>query len=348
MTFCSDNSFLEDFFEALMEIMAKAKTIAIVVLVLLAVFAAVIMAWWEIKRYRKSVQKSQRFLNREPMDVSYIASRPLSASTGIWLANKLSDDPRRQMLIRWAVAYATTYTALFVLSLAIAGAFSCLCEFIVMRAIEKEAPALATEVGNYVGDVVTEMEQASTQWSNASNSKILGLQNDINVDVLSYVVNATSAVNSTLYKLNDEVNSTLTDIFGNTRLEQFFFNIYSCILGDKLEQLDKGINWVHDNAQVAFPLFPSDIFSMGNDNSTISRLLTNSTTTTSDEITVAVDKVISALWTNIVQEGLISLALFLVYIAYVFFGVSQAALRMCFPDKYGTFAGDKSLGRIGM
>lgn len=348
LTFCSDNSFIEDFFQTLMEIAANAKVVAIVVLVILSVLAMVAMAWWEIKRYRRAVQKCQRFANRVPMDISYIASRPLTASTGLWLSERFIRDPRRQMLIRWVIAYATTYTALFVLSLALAGGLSSLCQFLIMRAVQKEAPILATEVGTYVGDVVAELEQASTQWANASNTKILALQDDINKNVLSYVLTATSAVNATLYRLNDEVNATLVEIFGNTQLEKFFNNIYGCILGSKITEVDEGINWLHNHSQVSFPLFPADVFTLGDNDSTMSHLLSNSTTTTADEITAAVDKVVDALWDNIVQESLIALVLLLVYIAYVLFGVAQAAMRVCCRDKHGAFTGDKTFGRLGM
>lgn len=349
LTFCTDNSFLEEFFRTLAEIAAKAKIVAIVSLVLLAVASAVAMAWWEVKRYNKAVRKCQVFVNREPMDISYIASRPLTASTGLWLSEKLTRDPRRQMLIRWVIAYATTYTALFILSLAIAGGLSSLCQFLIMRTVQKEAPVLITEVGNYVGDVVAELEQASTQWANVSNTKIIALQDDINDDVLSYVLKATSAVNATVFKLNGEVNTTLISIFGNTpQLEKFFFNIYNCMLGDKLAELDKGVNWVHNHAQVSLPLFPVDVFSFGDNDSTVSHLLTNSTTTKADDITAAVGKVVDRLWANMVQESVISLVLLLVYVGYVFFGVAQAALRLCFQDRYGTMAGDRIFGRLGL
>lgn len=361
LTFCADNSSLVDTFQTFADIAAKAKAIAIASLVILAILAAAAMAWWEIKRYQKAVHKCQRLAEgRGPMEISYLLSRPLTASTGLWVAEKLPTgrDPgrqrRRQTLIRWVLAYATTHTTLLVLSLALAGGVSCLCQFLLVRAVQKEAAAatLATEasLGIYVGDVRAELARASTQWANASNAEIVALQEDINEDVLSYVLKATSAVNATLFKLNQEVNTTLVGVFGDTPLEKFFDNIYDCILGDKLAEMDKGINWVHDHAQVSFPLFPTDVFALGDDNnSAISRLLTNSTTTTiADEITAAVNKVVNTLWSNIVQEGLISLVLLFVYLTYVSFGVAQAALRICFRDEYGTLAGDRTFGRLGM
>lgn len=349
LTLCTDKNFLEEFFRALAEIAAKAKIVALVSLILLAMASALAMAWWEIKRYNKAVRKCQVLANREPMDVSYVASRPLTASTGLWLSNKVTNDPRRQMLIRWAIAYATTYTALLLLSLAVAGALSSLCQFLIMRAIQKEAPILTTEVGNYVGSVVAELGQASTQWAGVGNTRIVALQDDINDDVLSYVLKATSAVSATLVKLNGEVNTTLMRIFGETpQLEKFFYNVYSCVLGNKLAELDQGVNWVHEHARVSLPLFPADVFSLGDNESTVSHLMTSSTATTADDMTAAVGKVVETLRTNMVQEAVIALVLALVYAAYVLFGVAQAALRLCCRDQYGTMAGDRTFGRVGL
>lgn len=349
LTFCTDNDFLEDFFRNLSEIAAKAKSIAIASLVLLAIVAIAVMGWWEIQRYRKAVQKCQMLANREPMDASYMASRPLTAGAGLWLSGKLTRNQRRQTVIRWVIAYATTYTALFVLSLAIAGGISSLGQFLVMRAVQKETPALASEVSSYVGDVVAELEQASMQWANASNTKMLAVQDEIDKDLRLHVVQATNAVNATLLKLNREVNATLMEMFGNTTLEAFLHDIYNCILGDKLAEVGHGIDWVHAHAQISVPLLPAQVFSFGENNAAVSSVLTSPTAaTTVDGVTSAVDKVVDKLWAGVVQESVLALVLLVAYVLYACFGVVQAALQVCFGGRYGTVAGDATFGRVGL
>ncbi|KUI61785.1 Plasma membrane fusion protein PRM1 [Cytospora mali] len=347
LSFCSNNSTLDHFFEVLFKICASAKTVVIVVLVLLAIIAAAFMAWWEIKRFNRQLVKSQILSNREPMDIAYIAGRPLTAGAGIWISEKLSRDPKRQVLIRWVVAYATTYTALFVLSLAIAGAFSCFCQWVILRAIQKEAPALAAEVGDFASEVVVSLEQASTQWANDSNSLILGLQNDINDDVFKYVRNATTAVNDTINTFDEYMQKGLDTVFGGVpQLEKFMSSVIACLITDKLDKVQEGLDWVTENAQVTLPLFSADIFSVGandsiNGDSDLTSFLSTPSSATTDEITEAVDKVIEMLRNNIIQEALISLVLFLVYIAYVFFAVAQAAIRCCLPDRVDDVGGQR-------
>lgn len=344
LSFCSNNSTLENFFEVLFKIAANAKIIIIAVLIILAIGAAAFMAYWEIKRFHRQLEKSRVLTNREPMDTAYMVGRPLTAGVGIWVSEKLSRDPKRQVLIRWVVAYATTYTALFVLSLAIAGAFSCLCQWVILRAIQKEAPALTAEVGDFASDVVVSLEQASASWANDSNSLILSLQNDINDDVFGWVKNATTAVNSTINTFDKYVQEGLDKVFGGVpQLDKFMSSIVACLITDKLDKVQEGLTWVNENAAVTLPLFNADIFSVGandsiNGDSDLKSFLATPSSTTTDEITDAINNVAEMLRNNIIQEALITLVLFLVYIAYVFFAVAQAAIRCCLserPDEVG-------------
>lgn len=339
LSFCS-NSALENFFEILFKIAANAKIIGIVALIALAVLACAVMAWWEIKRFNRQLHKSQTLSDHEPMDIVYIAGRPLTAGAGVWLSDKLSRDRKRQFLFRWVIAYATTYPALFVLALAVAGAFSCLCQWAIMRAIQQEVPALAATVGDFAGDVVTSLEQASNKWANDSNGVILEFQGDINDKMFGHVRNATHATNDTIGKFDEAMHEGLNKAFGGVPpLEKFLSDIIDCLIGDKLDSVQQGLTWVNEKARVTLPLFPVDVFSVGvNDsnssNSNAPTFLSTPSSSVTDEILDAVDSVVDMLWSSIIQEVVISLILFLLYLAYVFFAVAQAAVRIAMGDRY--------------
>ncbi|PHH84056.1 hypothetical protein CDD83_2561 [Cordyceps sp. RAO-2017] len=198
LTFCSDNDKLEGFFGNLFELVRKARTIFIVLLSILAAVAMAPMAWLEMRRWRRQ-QKHAGLIAKnqfDPMDVVYIASRPVTARCGIKASSRLKG--RQQVLVRWCVAYATSAPAIFVLSLAVAGFFSCSCQLIILKAIEKEVPALAGQVGDFAGDVVKALENVSDEWAADANGVVKGLNDDINRDVLLYITNATDAVNDTI------------------------------------------------------------------------------------------------------------------------------------------------------
>ncbi|KAH6621665.1 plasma membrane fusion protein PRM1 [Chaetomium sp. MPI-SDFR-AT-0129] len=347
LSFCSNNSFLNDFFETLFNIVQTAKIAFAVVIPILAVLAMVVMGFLEIRRFRREKQRAREFTERgfDTLDVVYLSSRPYTGGFGLWLSAKFKAF-KNQLLVRWTIAYGTSLPALFVLSLAMAGLFSCLCQFIILRSIQKEAPALANQVGDFAGDVVGTLKKVSTDWSDDANGVIIKLQDDINDDVFGWVSNATTAVNNTLTTFDDEIDKAITAVFKDTILLNTARNLVGCIITRKVETVQKGLTWVHDNAHVTLPLFSNDIFSQGanasvtGDNDLTSFLASPSTVTT-DEITSAVNDVITKLEHSIVQEALISTALLLVYALIVMSGATSALIAAAKTEKTRAEGGER-------
>ncbi|KAL2117346.1 hypothetical protein VTJ04DRAFT_9514 [Mycothermus thermophilus] len=349
LSFCSDNTFLNDFFETLYGIVAAAKIAFCVIIPILAVVAIIVMGYLEVRRWRREKQRARDLMDNgyDSMDVVYLASRPMTSGAGLWLASKLGiRDMRKTILFRWAVAYGTSLPALFVLSLALAGLFSCLCQVIILRSIQKEAPALAGQVGNFAGDVVETLKDASTSWSDDANGVLLQVQDDINNDLFGWVRNATSAVNNTLTTFDNEIEKALKDVFDNTLLGPTVRGLVGCLITRKIDAVQKGLTWVHEHAQVTLPLFPDDVFSRGanesvNGDSDLTSFLATPATVTTDEITASVDRVVAALERGIVQEALISTALLLVYIIVVLIGVVRALLALAQGGKTRAEGGEQ-------
>ncbi|QUC16209.1 uncharacterized protein UV8b_00450 [Ustilaginoidea virens] len=343
LTFCSDNDKLSSFFDKIFELIHKARVAFIVILSLLAIAAIAPMAWMEIRRWRRQ-EKHAKLIEKnqyDPMDVIYIASRPLTATSGIKVASKLTG--RRQILMRWCVAYATSAPAIFVLSLAMAGFFSCFCQFVILKAVQKEVPALANEVGDFAGEVVAKLEHISDKWAADANGVIKGLNDDVNKDVLEYVANATGAVNSTINTFVDAMQTGLETVFNGTILLDPIKAVLHCVIGIKIESVQKGLTWVHDHAHVEFPLFSNDTFSIGaqksiSGDSGLSTFLASPSSVTTDEVTGAVDRVTNWLRRNLVQEALISTGILLVYVIVVLIGLSRTLVGMAMPDHSQTDA----------
>ncbi|KAL2141964.1 hypothetical protein VTI28DRAFT_1746 [Corynascus sepedonium] len=361
LSFCSNNSFLNDFFETLFNIVSTAKIAFAVVIPILAVLAMLVMGYIEVRRWRKEKERSREFTERgyDAMDVVYLSSRPATAGFGLWLSSKFK-NLKKQLLVRWTIAYGTSLPALFVLSLALAGLFSCLCQFIILRSIQKEAPALADQVGDFAGDVVQTLHDVSTDWSDDANGVIIKLQDDINDDVFGWVTNATKAVNNTLNTFDEEIDKAITSVFKDTILLNTARNLVGCLITRKIETVEKGLTWVHDHAHVTLPLFADNIFSQGanssiNGDSKLTSFLASPSTVTTDEITSAVDKVITKLQNGIIQEALISTALLLVYVIIVISGAARALVASAQKDKtraeggeqYGIKAPGDSSGSTG-
>lgn len=338
ITFCSDNDTLNDFFKDLYKLIEKARVIFIVILSLLAVGVMVPMAWFEIKRWRRH-HKHARLIepnHYDSMDVVYIASRPTTANMGIRLSSRFSG--KRQILTRWCIAYATSTPAIFVLSLALAGFFSCLCQVILLQAVQNEVPALSKQVGEFADDIVDSLNSVSGRWAGDANGVITNLNDDINDDVLGYVQNATDSVNDTITTFMDHMNDGLETVFNDTILIDPIKAVVRCTIGIKIESVQKGLTWVHDHAKVTLPLFANDTFSLGakdslDGDSDLNTFLASPSSVTTDEVSGAVKKVVDWLHDNIILEALISTGILLVYVIVVLMGVTRTLAAMATPDK---------------
>lgn len=338
LTFCSENTALNDFFNNLFELIHKARTIFIAVLIILALAAIVPMAWLEIRRWRRQQQHARLIAQNsyDPMDIVYIASRPMTATAGIKIASYFKG--KRQILVRWLIAYATSVPALFILSLAIAGFFSCFCQWLLLKAIRDQVPALAGQVGAFADDVVENLESVSAEWAHDANGVITNFNSEINNDVLGYVTNATDAVNDTLNTFLDTMNDGLNTVFKGTILLDPIKTVLHCVIGIKIESVQKGLTWVHDHAQVNFPLFENNTFSEGakdsvEGDSELNTFLASPSSATTDEVTGAVKAVTDWLHGKLIQDALISTGILLVYVLVVLIGTVWTLVGMVSPDK---------------
>ncbi|KAJ9394869.1 hypothetical protein DTO282F9_8173 [Paecilomyces variotii] len=332
LSFCNDNDGINSFFNGVADLVNLARKIFIAVLVIAAVLACIPMAWREIRRWRSMKDRSQlvRRDAHDPMDVVYIVSRPYTSTAGIKAASRFSNS-RRQILVRWVFAYATSTPALFVLSLAIAGLFSCLCQYILLRSVEKTVPELTDQVSAFADKVVDSLNNASEQWAIGANKVIETTNNDINKDVLGWVNTSTTALNDTLNAFVDETTKVLNETFGGTLLYEPIKEVFNCLIGLKIEGIQKGLDWVSDNARVDFPLMPNDTFSLGaaasiaSDNSDPGdSFLADPGDQTSNKISEAVVRVVDKLADEIKTETIISSIILLIWVLILLIGIIRA------------------------
>jgi len=341
LTFCSDDPKIDEFFDGLVKVVYEAKKIFISVLIVLAILAMIPMALLEIRRWHTMRQRSILLKKYafDPMDVIYIASRPYTAGVGITLASRFKTI-KSQSLVRWFIAYATSLPALFVLALGLAGLLSCLCQYTVLKAIEKEVPILADEIGDFAATVVAALNNASEEWANSANGVIKTTNDKVNDDMFGWVNTTTEALNNTLNTIVDDTTTVLNDTFGGTILYQPIMEVLNCLVGLKIAGIEKGLTWVHDNAHVTFPEFRTDVFSLG-----AAASLTNSTTdptasflsspgsVASDDITNAVVKVTNKLQSAIQQEAIISACVVLVWAFIMLCGLTYVLIAAMRRDK---------------
>ncbi|KAK8247498.1 hypothetical protein IWZ00DRAFT_46065 [Phyllosticta capitalensis] len=330
LSFCSDNNGINDFFDGLVDIEITARKVFIAVIVVAAILVCAPMAWREIRRWRKMQERAMLISQNpnDPMDAVYIVSRPYTSDFGITLANRFSST-RRQTAVRWAVAYATSMPALFVLCLGLAGLFACLCQYILLKTIEKEVPALTEQVGEFADKVVFALNNASSSWANGTNKAIISVNDNLNDDLFSWVNTSTKAVNNTLNVFVDEMSDALNTTFGGTILYDPIKEVLNCLIGIKIEGIQKGLTWVSNHAQVDFPTLPNDTFSLGaaaavGNDSTGDSFLSSPGSETADQVSGTIEKLVAKIADGIQTEALISTGIVMVWVIIALIGIIRA------------------------
>jgi hypothetical protein len=349
LTFCTDNPAISDFFGNLGGVVSKSRTIFMIVLIILAVLVCIPMAYREIRRWRTMNQRiKEEYEQRNdvngpapnPRTLIYVASRPYTGGIGLKLAGGAGNS-KKQLLIRWWVAYATSIPALFVLTLGIAGLFSCLCQYIVLKVLEREVPALASEVGDFSQNVVYALNNASTDWATSSNAVIASTNTQINNDVFGWVNTTTTAVNNTLNTFTEEMANGLDVAFGGTILHDPIKEVHNCLIGLKVVAIQKGLTWVSENANINFPLFRPDVFSLGaaaslTDTAKDDSFLASPGSVATDDITAAVVKVSNKLQSAIRTEAIISACVVGIWVLICLIGLGRVILGLLSSKQNGT------------
>jgi len=333
LNFCSEGNAINDFFNDLIVMAHNARKLALGLLIAAAVIVCVPMAWIEIRRYRKMQTRAALFAEgHDGMDVVYLASRPTSSGIGLWFGKRFG-SARRQAVMRWTWAYATSVPMMFLLSLGIAGLFSCFCQYLLLKVIKDKAPELTNQVADFAEHVVKSLNNASKSWSGGVNGAVGKLDDKINDDILGWVNSSTTAVNNTLNGFVAEMSKTLNTTFGGTVLYDPIKEVLNCLIGLKIAGFQKGLTWVQEHARVSFPSVSNNTFSLGalaekSGSSSAAELLANPNGKAKDEITEAVDHVIQKLMSGIRSEALISTALILIWLFIAIGGLVYASTHL--------------------
>lgn len=333
LNFCSEGNSISDFFDDLITMAYSARKIALGLLIAAAIIVCIPMAWMEVRRYRKMQERAALFQEgHEGMDVVYLASRPTSSGIGLWFGRRFG-SARRQAVMRWTWAYATSVPMMFLLALGIAGLFSCFCQYLLLKAVKDKAPELTNQVADFAEKVVMSLNNASMSWSGGVNGAVGKLDEKLNDDIFDWVNQSTTAVNDTLNGFVSEMSSTLNSTFGGTVLYDPIKEVLNCLIGLKIASFQKGLTWVQEHAHVAFPGVANNTFSMAalvdkSGSESAAQLLANPNDKAKDEITEAVDHVIEKLMSGIQTEALISTTLILIWLLISLGGLAYASTHL--------------------
>lgn len=174
-------------------------------------------------------------------------------------------EPDWQMSCKWYVDWILQKRPLAMLGLGLLGLVSAGVQKAILTRAMHEAPALAEAARNGMRQVAASVNDDVNLWVDSANSAINLTQHSLNKDLLGWVSIGTESVNATLSHFLETMNSDLKSSFGGTPLYKPISTVVGCVIGNKIEQVIKGLTWVHDHAHVNLPLVRRDTLLNGFD-----------------------------------------------------------------------------------
>ncbi|KAF5096012.1 hypothetical protein D0Z00_002924 [Geotrichum galactomycetum] len=286
ISFCSQGSGISDFYTQLQEGVDMLAKVFVILLAVTAIAVCIPIAYNEIKQWRwlKECAADAREIDQTRLESEHTAaaaagvgtfSNPISnqridyieviqAASHKWvtwfqlLAARQFSELTKKTLAKWWIEYVLYPPALMVLALGLGGILVVIAQFIIFNQVKDSLPAFENGINQATVNTLGDVQEGIVLWANTTNVQIKSAQDDINDDLLGWVHSATGSVNDTLTVFSTTMNQELNRTFGQTPFYEGISGVIYCVIGSKIDAIQKGINWVHQNSQVSLPLVAGD------------------------------------------------------------------------------------------
>lgn len=170
-----------------------------------------------------------------------------------------------------AVQYSLSLPLAGFLMIGIAGFILSLMEIIVVDALSQGVHTLVELETGAVGNLTNIISRSYLEWQNQINSEIHQLENSVNDQVLGWIHHGSKNLNSTLSFFLDGINNETNATFHDTPLLEPLQAATTCLIGNKIKKVEKGLTWVYDNSQVTLPRVNDSLLSSISNSSSIAK-----------------------------------------------------------------------------
>lgn len=167
-------------------------------------------------------------------------------------------------------SYLSHPTSIALLCVALIGFLSVEVQLLALNAIKAHArdnanSTVTASTETLVAKLNAMAANSSLAYATEFNRALATYEARINDELFGTWINHTAVVlDSTLVTFYDEVETVLSAAFGNTVLFNPINTFIYCILGSKIADLEAGLTWVSQHAQITLPLLPSDVLTLNN------------------------------------------------------------------------------------
>ena len=286
VTFCDriDTGPLDELGEELTRV-ARWGLVMLGLVAVMVVLGGVAWEWWKWQREVRGMERTRGvWLAQHPlepekdcnadrdvlktenlMSLLTISRHPLISSVSLNLCQRAGVKTlRAQHRLSWLLCFITHPASIACLFTGLLGLFSVLLQTLLLHRLTAHYTAsINTSLAHLSSDVIDlvndHTRNASLAFSSSANEIIAQVETELNDHVFRWVDTTTFTMNSTLNQFVDGITETLTTTFGGTPFNAPLQTFVQCILGQKVQGIEKALTWIHDNAHVNFTIVPEDV-----------------------------------------------------------------------------------------
>ncbi|KLT46320.1 hypothetical protein CC85DRAFT_239085, partial [Cutaneotrichosporon oleaginosum] len=268
-----DTGFIDDTAAALHKLSGAA--IGLMVLALLIGWGVLAFYQWQRWRALKdtvaAVEDEWRREVPNAWTTVAVVDAPLIERYANPLMNKARLKPRTRTNVRWLLSYLSHPTCLTLLIMSVVGLIAIQAQIAALHGLKAAAQARATEsisatTEGLSGRLNGLLANASQSYAEDMNVALSAIETSINEDMFGHWVNGTAVnLNATLVEFYDDVERTIKTAFEGTPLFRPINGFVYCILGSKIDSLEKALAWVREHAHVDLPTVPADVLQLSSE-----------------------------------------------------------------------------------
>jgi len=277
ITFCDDLdlSIVDDLGHALLELTKIGfMVLAVLAVLLLAVFSALEWYKWRCLKFhlewtRKAwmsdptvthvvgpVSEPTMVLSDHNMLIFYANSaHPLLTRLANKIATLLHLTPSQYTNLSWFFNYVFHPPALSCFLIGFFGIMFVQVQLLIIPPLEaKFHDRAAGAVKDLSGTIFTSLNRSmynqSAFYANGINSQIDAVQSTVNDGLLGWVNGTTTTLNNTINAFYNDIQNVVSTLFNGTVLESPAQEFVRCLIGSKVDSIEKALTFLHDNLHI--------------------------------------------------------------------------------------------------
>ncbi|KAG5652872.1 hypothetical protein H0H81_003302 [Sphagnurus paluster] len=279
LTFCQDMdlSVVDDVGADLIKI-AKIGVVILILIALLLVGLNCLLEWWKWRCLKRHLEYTRQAWTSDPTMVHAKSSAAPSVTLtdhNLMMLNANSEhplitrilnnmsrmfrlSPRQHTHTQWFCHYIFHPPALACLLIGVIGLLSIQIQLAAMGPLvakykERSADTTADFSATIFSAINGSMYNQSAAYADDINGRVDVIQTTINEGVFGWVNVTTTTLNNTIVAFYNDVQNAVGTVFDGTILESPAQEFIRCILGTKVDAIEKALTFLHDNLVVNMP-----------------------------------------------------------------------------------------------